>query len=118
MSKSTLAVNTLKLSKSPDPSSSRLLVADAAKLCSTRTGRASSTLSEGDAVRILMCLVLELQRNVLSGDLWWLAWDATERQMLAMGMDPNLIQQAKQKLEDERLKRKDSNPMHGLFNPG
>src|SRR5262249_17856355 len=114
MSKSTNAGSMKKFEPNSDGRLTQPLELGAVCRCPTKTGTASLTLSDQELSICLMGLLVGLQHNVLSSDVWALSHS------YARGHVKGLVSKEKynlfmQRIEDCGVMRRARNPMSSMF---
>ena len=66
-------------------------------------------------IACLCALVTALQRNVMSGDLWWLAHNNARSMVSEVGVPSEVYDSVMARLENARKRQRSRNPMSGMF---
>ena len=117
-SKSTAAESTPKSTRllpAPVPLSLQPSALDAAVRSVTQPETTSSPLSEKVALASLLSLVLALQTEVMSSDVWFLATLKAESLAMRYGVTPEDFEKVVLALEQIRVRMRNSNPMASMF---
>ncbi len=67
---------------------------------------------------ILVAILVALSREMISGDVWYLAMSAAQEMATKAGVDPDKVEEVLLKVLDSTKRNHAKNPMMGSFMPG